>query len=97
MPHPNGSQGKARLVLHTFDQVLAFVRQIQGKCSFQSSTGENMIATIGTARDGRTPLVVLKGERNVHGRVCEACWGYSSSCTGERVGQAIIPLDQMVS
>jgi hypothetical protein len=96
MPHPAGGKGGTctPVVKHTFPQAYAHVG-VNG-VQFTSTTGEKMIATRGFAKDGITPTIVLKGERNVHGRVCKACWGYMLSCTGERVGQAAMPLDSTI-
>lgn len=94
MPHPNGGQGSVFATLHTFQQAIAFVGQ--SAPHFQSTTGEAMTASLGTAGDGQTALIVLQGVRNIHGRVCERCWGYSKSCTGERVSHAVGPLDGVV-
>lgn len=91
MPHPHGSEGAPVDVSLTFDQVYGFVGE--GGANYQSTTNEAMTARRGHAGDGVTPVIVLEGERNVHGRVCASCWGHQTSCTGERVSQAIVGLD----
>ena len=94
MGHPNGSTGNAITVTHTFDLAYAGVAGV-GR-AFTSTTGEPMTATQGIAGDGVTPTIVLRGLNHIHGRVCSAYWGHSTSCTGERVGQAIVPLDAIL-
>jgi hypothetical protein len=91
VPHPNGGQGNACAVHHTFQHVYTHIGM--NGVQFTSTTGETMTATRGVAQDGITVTIILTGERHVHGRVCAACWGYMQSCTGERVGQAVAPLD----
>ena len=94
MAHPNGSNGNTLPVTHTFAQAYAYVAGTRR--NFISTTGEPMTATQGLAGDGVSPTIVLQGQNHVHGRVCSACWGYMTSCTGERVGQAVAPLDAIV-
>jgi hypothetical protein len=94
MPHPLGSNGTPLPIKHNFRQAYAYVGQLG--VEFASTTGEPMIASLGLAGDGITPTIVLRGRNNVHGRVCAACWGYSESCTGERVGHTVTPLDEAV-
>ena len=95
MPHPQGGQGNMFQTQHTFDEAYAFVG-VNG-VEFESTTGEQMRAEQGIAQDGITPTIVLNGERHIHGRVCHACWGYRQSCTGERIGQGVEPLDDIVA
>lgn len=94
MPHPHGSDGNPIAINHTFRQAYAHV----GLAGFEfiSSTGELMRASQGLAGDGVTPTIVLRGQNSVHGRVCAACWGNSASCTGERIGHAVAPLDEAI-
>lgn len=94
MPHPHGSNGNALRMAHTFMQAYAYVAG--AGLEFVSTTNEQMNASQGIAGDGTTPTIVLRGENNVHGRVCAACWGFTTSCTGERIGQAVVPLDALV-
>lgn len=94
MPHPNGSDGTPLPIKHTFRQAYAYVGQ--AGLVFTSTTGEPMKASQGLAGDGVTLTIVLRGQNSVHGRVCAACWGNSESCTGERVGQAVAPLDEVI-
>lgn len=94
MPHPNGSNGNPLPITHTFAQIYASVGQ--AGLEFLSTTGEPMTASQGLAGDRVTPTIVLRGQNNVHGRVCASCWGYTISCTGERIGQAVVPLDEAV-
>lgn len=94
MGHPNSSNGNALPVGHIFAQAHAYVAGA-GR-AFTSTTGEPMSATQGLAGDGITPTIVLQGQNHVHGRVCAACWGYTKSCTGEWVSQAVAPLDAIV-
>lgn len=86
MPHPIGGLGTRMTLPCSFQQAHAHVGT--NGAPFRSSTGEVMAARQGYARDGRTPLIVLVGERGVHGRVCPACWGCQRSCSGSRVGHA---------
>ena len=95
MPHPNGSQGNPFPVRHTFQQAYEHVG-INGTAFF-STTDEAMTAKQGVAQDGTTLTIVLAGERHVAGRVCAACWGFMLSCTGERIGHAVAPLDNQVA
>lgn len=94
MPHPIGSDGTPLPIKHTFKQVYESIGR--DGLAFTSTTGERMNATQGLAGDGVTKTIVLHGQNNVHGRVCAACWGNSKSCTGERVGQAVGPLDKAI-
>lgn len=87
MPHPEGGQGPRVRPRCTFAR--AFDRAAAGGADFTSTTGEPMTARLALARDRRTPVIVLGGERSVHGRVCPACWGRARSCTGERIGHAV--------
>lgn len=95
MPHPQGSDGNLIQVRNSFDEIYQFVGA--NGTNFLSTTGESMTARQGMAGDGVTPIIVLEGERHVHGRVCVACWGYQTSCTGERIGQAVIGIDGIVN
>jgi hypothetical protein len=72
-------------------EVLIALVDVDG-ADFQSTTDESMVARQGHAGDRVTPVIVLEGERNVHGRVCAECWGYQTSCTGERIRQATVGL-----
>lgn len=94
MPHPNGSNGNLLAVVHTFAEAYSCVdaKEIE----YLSTTGEQMSASVGVAGDGVTPTIVLRGLNHVHGRVCAACWGFMTSCTGERIGQAVSTLDEVV-
>lgn len=94
MPHPNGSVGNPVTVAHTFEE--AYSRVGMREIEYFSTTGEPLTATQGIAGDGVTPTIVLRGQRHVHGRVCAACWGFMTSCTGERIGQAVSPLDEVI-
>lgn len=91
MPHPNGTTGNPLPVIHTFEEVHASVGNVG--VEYFSTTGERMTARQGLAGDRVTPVIILQGNNNVHGRVCAACWGFMTSCTGERIGQAVSPLD----
>jgi hypothetical protein len=93
MPHPNGSSGNPLTVIHTFAEAHASVGN--AGIEYFSTTGERMTARQGLAGDGVTPTIVLQGQNHVHGRVCAACWGFMTSCTGERIGQAVTPLDEI--
>lgn len=95
MAHPDGGHGNFFQTRHTFNQALAYVGN--GKITFQSTTGENIIATRGMAQDGVTPTIVFEGENNRHGNVCHACWGYRSNCSKTRIGQCTEALDQQIS
>jgi hypothetical protein len=94
MPHPNGSAGNPLTVIHTFADAYSDVgsREIE----YLSTTGAPLTATQGLAGDGVTPTIVLRGQNYVHGRVCASCWGFMTSCTGERIGQAVSTLDEVI-
>lgn len=95
MPHPNGGQGSTVAMPVTFQ--VAYARVGNQGLHFVSSTDEPMIARQGLAQDRRTPTISLRGQHHIHGRVCAACWGFSRSCTGERIGQASTPLAATVA
>ncbi len=94
MPHPEGGQGNIFPMQHTFDEAYRYIG-VDG-IVYESTTGEEIHAERGFAQDGVTPTIVLNGERHVHGRVCRECWGFRQSCTGERVGQCVEPLDNII-
>lgn len=94
MPHPNGSNGNLLAVTHSFAEAYSCVSR--GEIEYLSTTGEQMTASLGVAGDGITPIIVLRGLNHAHGRVCAACWGFMTSCTGERIGQAVSTLDEVV-
>ena len=91
MAHPSGSTGSRFQPLHSFTRALALVGPNGYK--FQSTTGEQIKAQQGQARDGVTETIVFHGERNRHGSVCHACWGYRIDCNGSYIGQCAEALD----
>ncbi len=98
MPHPGGGRGNYFRTFHSFDQ--AFAHVCQGDIQFISTTGESIIDRQGLTR-GRishriTKTIVFIGERNRHGDVCHACWGYRLNCYGTRIGQCTEALDRHI-
>ncbi len=94
MAHPNGGENPFS-VQHTFSQAFNFVGP--GGFTFFSTTGEQIHARQGWASDKKTRTIVFHGERNVHGRVCHACWGFRVDCNQSRVGQCAEALDELIS
>lgn len=92
MAHPNGGKGNRFATIHSFTQAHTFVGA-EG-VTFRSTTGEQICARQGKARDGTTPTIVFIGERNRHGSVCSACWGFRVDCNQSRVGQCAESLDR---
>lgn len=95
MPHPKGGHGNYFRTFHTFGQAFAFVGK--GNISFESTTGERIIAKQGMAQDRITPTIVFKGENVIHGNVCHACWGYRSNCLKTQISQCTETLDRFIS
>jgi hypothetical protein len=95
MGHPNGGRANYFNPKSSFDRALAYVDH--GKVIFPSTTGEQIIATTGKARDGVTPTVVFQGINVKHGNVCQACWGYRLNCSGARIGQCTEALDSHIT
>jgi hypothetical protein len=94
MAHPDGGQGNYFHPNHTFDQVVAYVGEVE--VPFISTTGEKIIAIRGIAQDGITPTIVFKEEKSKHGNVCQQCWGYRRNCNGTRIGQCNEALDRQI-
>jgi len=92
MAHPDGGQGNHFSPAHTFEQVYEYVGD--GAVTFISTTGERISARRGKAKDGTTSAIAFRGERNRHGNVCWACWGYRVNCSGTRIGQCTEGLDK---
>lgn len=94
MAHPNGGHGNTFHTKHTFDQAYNHVGR---GVTFDSTTGKKITATQSVARDKKTRTIKFKGEtdkKSIHGYVCEACWGYRSSCGKSRIGQCAEALDK---
>jgi hypothetical protein len=91
MPHPKGGQGNTFQVKHSFYQVCNFVG-VNGRV-FNSNTGEEILAIRGLAQDNKTITIIFNGEKNRHGNVCKACWGFRKNCSGTRVGHCAEALD----
>ena len=94
MAHPDGDSGSRFHPVHTFDEVYNFVGEIG--ITFKSTTGEQISAVRSIARDKTTPTIVFYGERNRHGSVCRACWGYRIDCNQSRIGQCVEALDSVI-
>lgn len=94
MAHPNGGQGNRFSTKHSFSEAYAFVGK--NGTAFSSTTGERIRARQGTTRDGETPTIVFMGEKNRHGSVCHACWGFRGDCSGTRIGQCSEALDAAI-
>jgi hypothetical protein len=94
MAHPNGGKGNRFSPKHSFAQASAFVGT-KG-VTFRSTTGEQIYAQRGMARDGVTPTIVFNGERTRHGSVCRACWGFRVDCNQSRIGQCAEALDAII-
>lgn len=95
MAHPKGGSGNKFRTKHTFAQAYSMVGE-KG-LSFRSTTGEKISASQGLAGDGETATIVFVGERNRHGNVCRACWGYRLACTQTRIGQCVEGLDSFIA
>lgn len=93
MAHSKGGSGSSFRTKHAFAGARAFVSGTG--VSFPSTTRETITAVKGFARDG-TPTIVFHGERNRHGSVCQACWGFRIDCSGSRIGQCAEALDNVV-
>jgi hypothetical protein len=94
MAHPNGGSGNIFNILHTFNRAYTFVG-VNG-VTFNSTTGEQIKAIQGLARDGITPVVVFMGERNRYGSVCSECWGFRIDRNKSRIGQCAEALDAII-
>ena len=94
MAHPQGSSGSKFGAKHAFSEAYAFVGQ-RG-ITFSSTTGEQITATQGFTRDKTTITIVFQGQRNRHGSVCKACWGFRIDCNKSRVGQCAEALDSVI-
>lgn len=94
MAHPNGGLGNTFKTRHTFAEAYAFVGTNVPR--FHSTTGEEITAEQGLAGDGITDTIVFVGERNRHGSVCEACWGFRQACTQTRIGHCVEALDSFM-
>jgi hypothetical protein len=93
MAHPSGGSGSRFSTQHNFSEAYHFVG---AGTTFNSTTGERIKVTSGVAGDGATPTLVFTGERNVHGRACEACWWFRRDCNGSWVGQCVEALDSLI-
>lgn len=94
MAHPNGGSGNTFSARHTFAEAHAFIGTKDLR--FCSTTGEEITARQGLAKDGVTGTIVFVGEHTRHGNVCEACWGFRIDCNGSRIGQCAQALDSIV-
>jgi hypothetical protein len=92
MAHPIGGKGNTFSTKHTFNQIYSHLGS-RG-VNFNSTTGEQILAKQGIAKDKVTKTTVYIGERSRHGSVCEACWGYRIDCNQSRIGQCSEALDQ---
>lgn len=92
MPHPTGGQGNTFPTHSTFDEIYEMIGE-GGLYEFRSFGNERIVAVRGYAQDRITPTIVFTGERNKHGNVCPACWGYRKNCTATRIGQCVESLD----
>ena len=95
MAHPYGGDGNTFSTKNNFAQAFRYVGP--HGVSFRSTTGEQIFARHGKTRDGNTDTIVFMGERNRHGSVCEACWGYRIDCNGSRIGQCAEALDDVIT
>ena len=94
MAHPNGGSGPTFRTKHSFAKAREFVGT-KG-VTFRSTTGERIRATQRYTRDKATPTIVFMGERNRHGSVCPACWGFRVECNHARIGQCAEALDDII-
>jgi hypothetical protein len=92
MSHSRGGKGNYFSPVHTFGQVYEYVGY--GTVTFISTTGEQISARQGKAKDGTTLAITFEGENSIHGNVCWACWGYRMNCSGTRIGQCTEGLDR---
>ena len=95
MAHPNGGSGSKFDAMHSFSEGYTFVGP-RG-VTFSSTTGEQITARQGFTRDKTTTTIVFQGQRNRHGSVCKACWGFRIDCNQSRVGQCAEALDGVIS
>lgn len=95
MSHPQGGQSNCFSPIHTFEQAYEYVGR--NSITFASTTGEQISARRGKAKDGITPTIVFEGENGRHGNVCRACWGYRNNCSRTRIGQCTEALDKHMS
>lgn len=95
MAHPQGGSGSKFNTVHTFSQAYASVGP-QG-ITFLSTTNEQITARQGFTRGKSAATIVFRGQRNRHGSVCEACWGFRVDCNGSRIGQCAEPLEAVIS
>ncbi len=95
MAHPHGGSGSRFDAGQTFWQAYTSVGP-QG-ITFLSTTNEEITARQGFAGDKTTATIVFHGQRNRHGSVCEACWGFRVDCNGSRIGQCAQALDAAIS
>lgn len=91
MSHPDGGCGNYFEPVHSFEEAFNFIGP-RGH-SFYSTTNEEVQAVRGFAIDRTTRTISFIGERNRHGNVCEACWGFRMNCSGTRIGQCVQALD----
>lgn len=92
MAHPSGGKGNTFRTKHSFQQAFTHVG-VKG-IKFNSTTGEQILATQGIARDGLTKTIVFVGQKSRHGSTCAACWGYRVDCNKSRIGQCTEALDK---
>ncbi len=94
MAHPMGGFGSRSITTHSFKQAHAFVGS--NGLKFPSTTGEQITASRGFSRDMTTETIVFVGERNRHGSVCEARWGFPIDCNQSRIGHCVRALDAIM-
>jgi hypothetical protein len=94
MAHPEGGSGGTFEPKNPFTKVYDFVG-MRG-VTFPSTTGEQIEAAQGMARDKRTKTIVFRGERTKHGSACSACWGFRTDCNQSWVGQCAEALDKII-
>jgi hypothetical protein len=92
VPHPHRGSGPTFRPKHSFAAARAFVGA-EG-VGFRSTTGEKVTATQASTKDRQTPTIAFHAA-TVTTSVCRACWGYSLSCTGARIGEFARALDRM--
>ncbi len=94
MAHPNGGNGNIFQTNTSFVEAFDFVAG--NGSQFISTTGEQISARQGFARDNVTPVIVFNGERHRHGSACQSCWGFRLDCNGSYIGQCVEALDQVI-
>ena len=94
MPHPDGGKGTYFHPRNSFYKAYNSIGS--SGLTFSSTTGEKVTATRSSTGSGDSAITFM-GEKNRHGNVCEACWGYRNNCSGAHVGQCAEALDNRIS